>query len=283
LPQTEAERPLSADDAGERLGPGDAVVLLPLLRPLLLGVLALGACALGAEKHVGHEEEWRVASFWVAFVVPLVDWLLVGRRRRYSLHDVINAQVTRRELAIAWNLFFDKYDLLLSPSVAVQPFEVGKNLPEGPEGKANALWSPYTSQFNLSRHPAASVPCGRSREKSGSCSVPSGMKYTRPCSANGTVPTVPNPPPWAAAGARRPSPARGRPGQCVCYASSGFRVEGPAGKLRNGRDIRGGRQNDSPPGGPQDFCFLHPLPGVPRPVMIHVSMDHEHMQVNACV
>jgi aspartyl-tRNA(Asn)/glutamyl-tRNA(Gln) amidotransferase subunit A len=34
----------------------------------------------------------------------------------------------------------------------------------GPDGKANALWSPYTSQFNLSRLPAASVPCGLSRE-----------------------------------------------------------------------------------------------------------------------
>jgi aspartyl-tRNA(Asn)/glutamyl-tRNA(Gln) amidotransferase subunit A len=83
---------------------------------------------------------------------------------RYSLQDVVNANVTRRELAIAWNLFFDKYDLLLSPAVAVKPFDVGKNLPDGPEGKANALWSPYTSQFNLSRHPAASVPCGLSRQ-----------------------------------------------------------------------------------------------------------------------
>jgi aspartyl-tRNA(Asn)/glutamyl-tRNA(Gln) amidotransferase subunit A len=83
---------------------------------------------------------------------------------RYSLQDVVNAQVSRRELAIAWNLFFAKYDLLLSPAVAVQPFEAGKNLPDGPDGKANALWSPYTSQFNLSRHPAASVPCGLSRD-----------------------------------------------------------------------------------------------------------------------
>ena len=83
---------------------------------------------------------------------------------RYSLQDVVNAQVSRRELAIAWNLFFAKYDLLLSPAVAVQPFEIGKNLPDGPDGKANALWSPYTSQFNLSRHPAASVPCGLSRD-----------------------------------------------------------------------------------------------------------------------
>lgn len=83
---------------------------------------------------------------------------------RYSLQDVINAQATRRELALAWNLFFDKYDLLLSPAVAVQPFEAGNNLPEGADGKANALWSPYTPQFNMSRHPAASVPCGLSRD-----------------------------------------------------------------------------------------------------------------------
>lgn len=92
--------------------------------------------------------------------------LLAGARAglRYSVQDVADAQVTRRDLAIAWNLFFEKYDLLLSPTVAVQPFEVGKNLPEGPDGKANVMWSPYTPQFNLSRHPAASVPCGLSRQ-----------------------------------------------------------------------------------------------------------------------
>jgi aspartyl-tRNA(Asn)/glutamyl-tRNA(Gln) amidotransferase subunit A len=83
---------------------------------------------------------------------------------RYSLQDVVNAQVTRRELAIAWNLFFAKYDLLLTPTVAVKPFAAGKNLPDGPDGKPNMQWSPYTSQFNLTRHPAATVPCGLSSE-----------------------------------------------------------------------------------------------------------------------
>ena len=83
---------------------------------------------------------------------------------RYTLQDVVNAQVMRRELSIAWNLFFAKYDLLLSPTVAVQPFEAGKNLPDGPDGKGNVMWSPYTPQFNLTRHPAASVPCGLSRQ-----------------------------------------------------------------------------------------------------------------------
>lgn len=92
--------------------------------------------------------------------------LLAGAKAglRYTLQDVVNAQVTRRELALAWNLFFAKYDLLLSPTVAVQPFEVAKAAPDGADGKPNMLWSPYTPQFNLTRHPAASVPCGLSRQ-----------------------------------------------------------------------------------------------------------------------
>lgn len=83
---------------------------------------------------------------------------------RYTLQDAINAQAVRREMAVAWNLFFETYDFLVTPTVAVQPFEVGKALPDGPGGEPNRQWSPYTSTFNLTRHPAASVPCGLSRE-----------------------------------------------------------------------------------------------------------------------
>ena len=92
--------------------------------------------------------------------------LLAGAKAglRYTLQDVIDAQVTRRELAIAWNRLLATYDLVLTPTVAVQPFEAGRNLPDGPEGKANVLWSPYTAQFNMTRHPAATVPCGLSRQ-----------------------------------------------------------------------------------------------------------------------
>ena len=80
--------------------------------------------------------------------------------QRYSLQDLVGALATRREMAVAWNLFFEEYDFLLTPTVAVQPFEVGKNLPDGPGGEPNRQWSPYTSTFNLTRHPAVSVPCG---------------------------------------------------------------------------------------------------------------------------
>jgi len=83
-------------------------------------------------------------------------------RERYSAQDVVNAQAVRRDVSVAWNLFFEEYDFLLTPTVAVQPFPVLKNAPDGLDGKPNMMWSPYTATFNLTRHPAASVPCGRS-------------------------------------------------------------------------------------------------------------------------
>jgi aspartyl-tRNA(Asn)/glutamyl-tRNA(Gln) amidotransferase subunit A len=48
--------------------------------------------------------------------------------------------------------------------VAVAPFAVGLTAPPGAHGKPNALWTPYSSTFNLSRHPAATVPCGLTRD-----------------------------------------------------------------------------------------------------------------------
>lgn len=85
-------------------------------------------------------------------------------RERYSADDVVKAHAIRRELSVAWNLFFAKYDFLLTPTVAVKPFEVAQNAPTGPDGKPNFLWSPYTATFNLTRQPAASVPCGLSKD-----------------------------------------------------------------------------------------------------------------------
>ena len=84
---------------------------------------------------------------------------------RYSLQDVVNAQVTRRELAIAWNLFFDKYDLLLTPDGRRAALRgAARTCPTGPTARPTRCGRPTPRTFNLSRHPAASVPCGLSRD-----------------------------------------------------------------------------------------------------------------------
>jgi aspartyl-tRNA(Asn)/glutamyl-tRNA(Gln) amidotransferase subunit A len=79
---------------------------------------------------------------------------------RYSSADLVAAMADRRTVSLGWNRFFAKYDLLLCPTLAVPPFDTGRMAPELPDGTANLQWSPYTHQFNLSRHPSASVPCG---------------------------------------------------------------------------------------------------------------------------
>lgn len=79
-----------------------------------------------------------------------------------SVQAIVDAQVRRREMAHAWNQVFARYDLVISPTLATVPPPVGQNLPDGPDGRPNPFWS-NTAIFNLTRHPAVSVPCGISR------------------------------------------------------------------------------------------------------------------------
>lgn len=61
--------------------------------------------------------------------------------------------------------FFAKYDLLLTPTVACQPFKVGLDNPTEIAGRPipDYGWIPFTYPFNLTGQPAASVPCGFTR------------------------------------------------------------------------------------------------------------------------
>ncbi len=62
--------------------------------------------------------------------------------------------------------FFEKYDLLLTPTVAVLPFEIGQLGVKEIAGKAVSPlgWMPFTYPFNITGQPAASVPCGWTEE-----------------------------------------------------------------------------------------------------------------------
>ncbi len=58
--------------------------------------------------------------------------------------------------------FFEKYDLLLTPTVTVPPFKLGSYGPKEIAGiKVSPLgWMAFTYPFNLTGQPAATVPCG---------------------------------------------------------------------------------------------------------------------------
>jgi aspartyl-tRNA(Asn)/glutamyl-tRNA(Gln) amidotransferase subunit A len=59
--------------------------------------------------------------------------------------------------------FLARFDLLLTPTVAVPPFPAGQSPPREIEGQAESVlgWMPFTFPFNLTGQPAASVPVGQ--------------------------------------------------------------------------------------------------------------------------
>jgi aspartyl-tRNA(Asn)/glutamyl-tRNA(Gln) amidotransferase subunit A len=56
--------------------------------------------------------------------------------------------------------FHRRYDLLLTPAVAVPALRVGELLSDPTRETEWVDWSPFSYPFNLTRQPAASVPCG---------------------------------------------------------------------------------------------------------------------------
>jgi aspartyl-tRNA(Asn)/glutamyl-tRNA(Gln) amidotransferase subunit A len=86
---------------------------------------------------------------------------LAADGRRYGLADYLAAYTRRAEFANAMARFHERYDLLLTPQMAVPAFAVGLEAPaDGSYGGAWIEWSPFTYPFNLTQQPAASVPCG---------------------------------------------------------------------------------------------------------------------------
>ena len=77
---------------------------------------------------------------------------------RVSAADLLAAQMQRAALGTQMNLFHRDYDLLVTPTLAVPAFDVGREFPDG--CKRWTDWTPFTYPFNLTGQPAASIPCG---------------------------------------------------------------------------------------------------------------------------
>jgi aspartyl-tRNA(Asn)/glutamyl-tRNA(Gln) amidotransferase subunit A len=81
---------------------------------------------------------------------------------RHTLGDYFDAIAARTALAERMKQFHRAWDVLVTPTLAVPAFEVGRVAPQAPAGLENdwTWWTPFTFPFNLSQQPAASVPCG---------------------------------------------------------------------------------------------------------------------------
>jgi aspartyl-tRNA(Asn)/glutamyl-tRNA(Gln) amidotransferase subunit A len=84
----------------------------------------------------------------------------VEKGARFSAVDYAVADAARFELGHRMSLFHQRYDLLLTPSVAVPALPVGELLTDPTRESEWIDWTPFSYPFNITRQPAMSVPCG---------------------------------------------------------------------------------------------------------------------------
>jgi aspartyl-tRNA(Asn)/glutamyl-tRNA(Gln) amidotransferase subunit A len=89
---------------------------------------------------------------------PLLDLAEPGFR--LTALDYRQLEKARESFGRRMAMLHAKYDLLVTPQLAIAAFAAGHEVP--PESQMDRWWewSPFTYPFNLTQQPAAAVPCG---------------------------------------------------------------------------------------------------------------------------
>jgi len=96
--------------------------------------------------------------------------------------DYVAADMVRTELGKRMAAFHQRYDLLLTPMMPVPALPVGQDLNDPATERSWVDWSPFSYPFNMTRQPAATVPCGLTR-----AGLPIGLQIVGPLYAEDRV------------------------------------------------------------------------------------------------
>ncbi len=80
--------------------------------------------------------------------------------RRFSALDIQHLHLRRGALGGHLRQFMQRWDLLVTPTVAVPAFDVRPPGSVPLDAQAMLGWTPFSYPFNLSQQPAITVPCG---------------------------------------------------------------------------------------------------------------------------
>jgi len=93
---------------------------------------------------------------------------MVHLASKFTVKDVKWADLQRERIYEEICNHFKNYDILITPTLACTAFELGTDsalIIDGKDvSKQPLAWQHYTYPFNLSGHPAASIPCGWSKD-----------------------------------------------------------------------------------------------------------------------
>ncbi len=112
-------------------------------------------------------------TFWFAGAARIVSRMNNKQRRlvdpgfleaaerglTITLAEFQEAEAMRFELSALMAKFHEDYDFLVTPTMPIAPFPVGRNEPDD-SFKGWVDWTPFTYPFNLTQQPAASLPSG---------------------------------------------------------------------------------------------------------------------------
>jgi Asp-tRNA(Asn)/Glu-tRNA(Gln) amidotransferase A subunit family amidase len=118
------------------------------------------SASLRAAAYGGYLAQWK----------DQMDPILVNRilhADKLTAADYERATHRRTALWETVRKFFERYDLLLTPTIAVAPFPIGTAFPGEIAGRpvnSPLSWIPFTFPFSLTGQPAISVPCGWTAE-----------------------------------------------------------------------------------------------------------------------
>jgi aspartyl-tRNA(Asn)/glutamyl-tRNA(Gln) amidotransferase subunit A len=101
---------------------------------------------------------------------------------RISAVDYLGADLVRTALGQRMAAFHQKYDLLLTPMMPIPALPVGQDLDDPATERHWIDWSPFSYPFNMTRQPAASIPCGLTR-----AGLPIGLQIVGPLYADDRV------------------------------------------------------------------------------------------------
>ena len=107
---------------------------------------------------------------------------VAGLGAKLPLLDYLASVKEREQLGVRMNQFHKKWDLLLTPTLPLPAFAAGVECPVMADGSRWTDWTPFSYPFNLTRQPAATVPCGLT-----AAGLPAGLQIVGPSYGDAAV------------------------------------------------------------------------------------------------